>query len=283
MEMTRIKATKWIVLATIVAALSAGSRAGSAAASDPAQWTDTQQEEFLRTAAVRQRKTLSVGITRSQRLTLNDGEITHDAHMQTINESKARFEGTRGTEVNFRDFYLFNVAAYRLDRLIGLNVVPVSVERKVAGTRAALTWWVDDVQMMESDRHKKRLEPPDQADWNDQMYNVRVLNQLVYNTDPNLGNLLITKDWKLHAIDFTRAFRRHKDLPNPENLVRIDRRVYEGLRSLTREKLQAELGDVLNKPEIEGLVARRDKILEVFDQKIARAGEAGVICDQPGH
>jgi hypothetical protein len=40
---------------------------------------------------------------------------------------------------------------------------------------------------------------------------------------------------------------------------------------------------VLNKPEIEGLVARRDKILEIFDQKIARAGEAGVICDQPGH
>jgi hypothetical protein len=283
MEMTHIKTTRWIALATVVAALSAGSRAGRAAASDLSQWTDTQKEEFLRTAEVKQRKTLSVGITGSQRLTLSDGVTTHDAHMQTINVSKDRFEGPKGVELYFRDFCLYDVAAYRLDRLIGLNIVPVSVERKVAGTKAALSWWIDDVQMMELDRHNKHLEPPDQAAWNDQMYNVRVFNQLVYNTDPNLGNLLITKDWQLRAIDFTRAFRLHKTLSNPENLVRIDRRVYEGLRSLTREKLQDELGDVLKKGEIEGLVARRDKILEIFDQKIARVGEANVICDLPGH
>ncbi len=281
--MTHRKKTKWIAVAAVVAAVSAANHAGRAEANGPAQWTDTQQEEFLKTADVKRREKLSVGVTGSERITLSSGEWTHDAHMQTVNESKPRFEGAKSVELNFRDFCLYNVAAYRLDRLLGLNIVPVSVERKVAGKTAALSWWIDDVQMMELDRYKKQLEPPDQADWNDQMYNVRVFNQLVYNTDANLGNLLITRDWKLRAIDFTRAFRWRRELAAPENLVRIDRRVYEGLRSLTNEKVQAELGGVLNKNEIAGLVARRDKILEIFDQKIARVGEAGVICDQAGH
>ena len=46
-----------------------------------------------------------------------------------------------GTETNFKDSYLFNVAGYRLAHLLGLNV-PVSVHRKVDGKDAAVTWWV---------------------------------------------------------------------------------------------------------------------------------------------
>ena len=104
-----------------------------------------------------------------------------------------------------------------------------------------------------------------------------------YNTDPNLGNFLITNDWALHLIDFTRAFRTHKDLRVPENLTRIDQRVYDGLRALNRASLERELGPYLRNVEIDGLLARRDRILAVFKDRIAKKGEHLVICKRQGH
>jgi hypothetical protein len=142
---------------------------------------------------------------------------------------------------------------------------------------------LDDIAMMELDRHKKKLKVPDPDDWNDQMYQVRVFNQLVYNMDPNLGNVLITHDWKVRLVDFTRAFRWQTDLKDSKDLVKIDRRVYNGLRDLTDEKLAAAMGTLLTKPERQGVLARRDRILEFFDAKIGKEGEAAVICGQAGH
>ena len=49
------------------------------------------------------------------------------------------------------------MAAYRLDRLLGLNLVPVSVGRLYRGHTAAFTWWIDDVMMDEGERLKKKL------------------------------------------------------------------------------------------------------------------------------
>ena len=111
----------------------------------------------------------------------------------------------------------------------------------------------------------------------------RVLTELVYNTDPNLGNFLITNDWTLHLIDFTRAFRAHKDLRRPKNLTRIDQRIYDGLRTLDRVSLKRELGSYLRKMEIDGLLARRDRILAIFDDYVAKKGESLVIFERPGH
>lgn len=242
-----------------------------------------QQEQFLLTAEVVKKKQLSTGITGSHRLTLSDGDLTHDAHLQTVDIMKPRFAGSSGPEINFRDSYKYNIAAYRIDKLLGLNFVPASVERKIYGENGAVTWWVDNVQMMEKDRYLKKIEPPDQDSWNDQMQQVRVFNELVYNTDPNLGNMLITMDWRLWAVDFSRAFRLHKSLRNKKNLTRIDRRFYDGLRRLSSQDFEQALGDVLTKGEIRGVLARRDKIIEFFDAEIAKKGTAAVICDLPGH
>ena len=84
------------------------------------------------------------GITGSLRATMKLGTLTHDAHVQMIDESKREFRSKDGTEFNFRDSWTFNVAAYRIDRLIGLGLVPVSVERRWKSTPAAYTWWLDD-------------------------------------------------------------------------------------------------------------------------------------------
>ena len=248
------------------------------------QLTDSEKEQFLLNAKVKTRKTLSVGITDSERAMLDDGRMQHDAHVQDVDEYKPIFQGSQGTEVNFRDSYLFNVAAYRLDRLVNLNMVPVSVERRIAGNSSSVTWWVDEVLMMEKDRFLKKMEPPDKEGWNDQMYNVRVFNELIANTDPNLGNVLITKDWRIRLVDFTRAFRTNKRVRKRKNLPdQVDRRVFEGLQSVDEQSIRSKLGDVLRSSEIKGLLARRDEIVEHFQKLIADRGEAQVICSLPGH
>ena len=160
----------------------------------------------------------------------------------------------------------------------------LATERRIGRKKAAVTWWVDDVQMMELERIRQEIQPPDLSAWNDQMFNVRVFNELTYNTDANLGNLLITNDWQIRLIDYTRGFRTLKVLRRPKNLTpRIDRRVYEGLRGLDQETLTGVMDGLLTKSQIEGILARRDLILQYFDGEIAQKGEVSVICDLPGH
>ena len=105
-------------------------------ASSPPRLSRAEMEEFLLTANVVERKELSTGITNSQRATLDDGRLKHDAHIQIVDIQKASFQTATRTELNFRDSYKFNMAAYELDKLLELNMVPVSVERKVAGNMA---------------------------------------------------------------------------------------------------------------------------------------------------
>ena len=46
---------------------------------------------------------------------------------------------------------------------------------------------------------------------------MNVFQELIYNTDPNLGNMLITNDWQVKIIDFTREFRTREGLRTPED------------------------------------------------------------------
>ena len=245
----------------------------------PAQWTRQRQEEFLKTAKVLQIEELPVGVTNSRKATLSDGATTHDAHIQTVDERKDTHETRRGVELNFRDSYKFNIAAYRLDQLIGLDMAPTSVERKAAGGRGAWTWWVDDSSMMEIERYKKNIRPPDQKGWNRQMFRARVFNELVYNTDANLQNIVIDKNWRIWLIDFTRAFRTHKNLRAPKTLRKIDRKLLASLEGLSEEAVTQELGDLLTDSELRAILARRDAIVAAFREKIARAGESAVLFD----
>ena len=248
-------------------------------------WSDTEKESFLMRAKVMKMKKVHTGVTGTRRATLSDGSYTHDASIQSIDVSKTSHATAQGWEINFRDSYKYNIAAYRLDRLLNLQMIPVSVERKIKGKWASVTWWVDDVKMMASKRYQKKIAPPNRAKWNDQMFQVRIFNELVYNTDANLGNLLITNDWKLVMIDFSRGFRRHKDLLDPKNLLncKLDRRFYDGMRELKEDAVKRLLADVLSKAEMEGLMARKDKIVTHFDGLIAQKGETPVLCSLPGH
>ena len=243
------------------------------------QLTNDQREAFLKTAEIVKMKNLSQGVTLSKKASLADGMMQHDAHVQTVDEYKARFEGTTGSEINFRDSYKYNVAAYRIATLLNLDIMPPSVERKVEGKTAAITWWVDNAAMTELQRRKTKQEAPDSNAWNKQLVVMNVFDELIYNVDRNLGNMVITSDWNLWLIDHTRAFRWHKTCPKLNNLKQIDRNLLANLKKLTREMLQQHVGQYLMAPEIEGVLARRDAIVKHFEQKLTESGEAKVLYE----
>jgi hypothetical protein len=281
-----MKASRLTILAcAAVAAIGTAAisqTAGQAQQSDPAMWSREEKEQFLLTAKVVKTRGISEGVTNSQRATLESERGIHDAHIQTIDEYKAKFESaTGGSEMNFKDTYKFNLAAYLLERTLDLNMIPVTVERSVGGHHASVTWWIDNVLMDEKERLRRKEDPPEAVrdKWNRQMYIVRVFDQLIYNTDRNLGNILITKNWNIWMIDHTRGFRTYKELPDPKNLVKCDRELLKGLRELNKQTLKEKLGKYLSGMEIDGLLGRRDKIVKFFDDKIARDGEAAVLYD----
>jgi len=231
--------------------------------------TVAQQEEFLRTAKPIGAKPAKKGVTDTLRVTLSDGKITHDASFQSINDSKAIFQGQGGsTELNFKDTYLFDIAGWRLAKMLGLDdMVPPSVERKYESKTGSFTWWIDDVMMDEVERVQKKLQPPDADSWGREIQVLHVFDQLMFNTDSNATNLLIDKQWHIWMIDHSRAFRLLKTLQDPKMLSRCDRALLAKMKALDQASLEKEMKNILNKGEIQGILARRDLIVKFFESK----------------
>ena len=227
--------------------------------------SDAEIEQFLKEADVVKTKDIKKGVTGSLRATLSDGKLTHDAQIQTIDESKREFRTDRGVEFDFRDSWHFNVAAYKLDRMLGLNMAPVSIERSHRSTPGAWTWWIDDVLMDEGEKLKKKVEPPDRPAWSRQWTMMYVFDELIANIDRNQGNIVYTKDWRLWLIDHTRAFRKYTSLKNPARITRCDRQVFEKLKALDLPTLKKALGKDLDEGQIKALLARRDAIVKKLE------------------
>ncbi len=263
-----------LLLMTAVFALSPA----TLTATDDPPLSKEQIRQFLLTAKVVSSHSAKKGITNTSRLTLSDGTITHDASFQPVDEHKPVMKFADGrTEVNFVDSYKYNIAAYVLAELVGFDdMMPVYVERKVDGKVGSLSWWLP-VKMDDVERINKKIEPPDKDSWNNQMYKIRVFDNLVYDTDPNLTNVLIGEDWKLWRIDFSRGFRTFKDVKDPKDLVRCDRQLLEKLKALNANDLAEKTKGYLTKDEVKGVMARRDKIVERFQKLIAEKGENEVL------
>ena len=253
----RLTAGGLLAIATLVAG------APSAQAPTP-PLDDKAIEQFLLEAKVVRTRAAGKGITGSLRATLSDGTLTHDAQIQTIDEFKREFHGPKGIERDFRDSWTYNVAAYRVARLMGMDMVPVSVERVWNGQRGAFTWWLDNVLMDEERRVKDNVQPPRPDCWLEQMHIVRMFDALIDNTDRNLGNIIYTKEWRVWAIDHTRAFRRASVPPGVAKLTKIDRGALAGLKALDFEALKREIGRYIPDAEIRLLLSRRDALVTQF-------------------
>jgi hypothetical protein len=268
--------SQWRMLSFVILAGLLSARVG-AAADEPAL-TKEQMKQFLLTAKVIKSGPAHKGITHTLRLTLTDGTITHDAHFQPIDEHAMNKELASGRrEMNFVDSYKYNIAAYELAAMLGLDdMVPVYVQRKYAGDMGSFGWWLP-VKMDEADRVKQKIPVPDPDSWDKQMYRVRVLDQLVYDTDANLTNVQIGEDWKIYRIDFSRAFRLEKNLQRPQDLVQCDRQLFTKLKALDGNELAVRTKGFLTKQEVQAVMTRRDKIVDHFQKQIAEKGENEIL------
>jgi hypothetical protein len=247
-------------------------------AADESTLNKEQIKNFLLTAKVVGSKQSTKGITQPWRLTLSDGTLTHDASFQSIDEHKPTATLASGrTEMNFIDSYKYNLAAYALATLLSLDdMLPVYVARSWRGDPGSLSWWLP-AKMDEDERVKQKIQPPDPDAWDNQMYKIRVFDQLVYDADPNLTNVLISPDWKIWRIDFTRSFRLSKDLRDPKDLVRCDRQLFEKLKALDANEVAEKTKHYLTKDEVKAVMARRDKIVAQFQKLISEKGQNEVL------
>jgi hypothetical protein len=273
-----VAAPRFVVLACVLAlTLAPPAIGGQASPSATPALTPAEMETFLLKARIVRTRAAGQGVTGSRRVTLSDGSLTHDAHVQVVDVQKTVFQAGKASELNFKDTYRFNIAAYRLATLLGIRV-PMSVQRTYDGNRASFTWWVDDVAMDESARLKASFRG-DPERTSTQMYVMRAFDELIQNVDRNKGNLAWTKDWTLWLIDHTRAFRLNKQLQKRDDLIRIDRVLLARLRDLDPTRVREVVGDSLTGDELEAVLARRTALVRHYDDRIALAGEAAVLFD----
>lgn len=239
--------------------------------------TREQIEAFMRTAKVVRQRDAPSGVTRPLRLTLSDGAFTHDAVFQPIDERKHFFQPDFGkAEMNFVDSWKYNVAAARLADLVGLaEMMPVTIEYRHRGKTGALAWWMDSL-MNEGERLKKKIAPPDSTAWNNDMFRQRVFMELVRDVDRNLTNVLISPQWRVIMIDFTRAFRLAETI-RPLELTRGDRALLAKLEALSIEAVATATREYLTSAEVNAVMKRRDLILAHYRQLVQKLGEARVL------
>jgi hypothetical protein len=267
-----------VILAT---ALAAGA---SVEARRTAAFTVDQQLTFLKTARVVAAKPIGKGVTGALRLTLTDGVFTHDASFQSVDRQARSHEVLQGKrfagELLFVDSYRYNVAAWELARLLGLEeMMPPTVERYYRGEPGAFSWWVDDVLMDEGERERTNTQPAGGASIGvgRQRQRMQIFAELVRDTDRNKGNVLYTKDWQLVMLDFTRAFRLQPTLRLPDALTTCDRELLERLRALEKTDVSRAAGRHLTPFEVDAVMKRRDLIVQRFDRLVAERGESAVL------
>ena len=243
---------------------------------------DAEKEALLLEGEVVGDRPIPEGVTHPRRVTLRRGALEHDAVVQAHDEYKSQMRLERSLEIDFRDSWRNNVAAYRLDRLLGLGFVPVTVVRTYRRQPAAWTWWVDHVLMSERARLEADAKPPGPLEWICQIYVVRVFDQLIQNFDRSAENLLIDEDWRVWMIDHTRAFKIFGQLRKEESLPpRCEEKLLAGLRNLDRPTLEKTMDELLSGQQIDGLLERRDRIVRFYDDLIEARGDRAVLYEMP--
>ena len=253
---------------------------------DLSQLSDQEIESILRNGRVVERENLDVGVTLPERLWLEyEGYRISAAfkHLDFERKGLTHFEKAP-PQLNFKDSFRYERAAYLLDRLLGLQMVPVTVLRNVQAHEGAVVAWVEDA-ITEQERLRLKLAPEDIRLLIRQRAAMRLFDALVYNIDNNHGNQLWTRpDWRLHLIDHSRSFRQQSKLPKSfaNRPVSLGPELYDVLRSLDRPQIEAALGDVLSPGEIKTLVTRLKLILEKIEHDRRDYGDPFVFLGRGG-
>ena len=241
--------------------------------------TDEEVMDFLRTAKVARMKDIPTGVAHPRKALLEKDGLSANAKFSSIQQEKPVATMASGQrELNFRDDAIFDMAAQEVAKMLGMDNLPPVVQRSIGGDKGILQIWVENT-MMERERLKEKLPPPNPRQWNNQLQILRIFDNLVYNTDRTQMNILIDKNWKVWLIDHTRAFRQNENLLNKDGMVDIDRGIWEKLQAMNEQTIKDRLKPYLRRFELDGLIKRRQKIIEHYKAEIAKRGESEVVRD----
>jgi hypothetical protein len=221
-------------------------------------------EEYIKSAKVVSMKELSVGVTKPKRAELAPGGPVAAIAWKKI--PPGRYEG-------YWESYKSEIAAYELDKLLGLGMVPPTVEKRVEGDLGAAVMWVSPTKSFKElggvpgQKGVKGPPPAQIGMWTNQITRAKMFDDLIGNTDPNLGNWLVDPAWNLILIDHTRAFTSNNLY---HQLVQVDTELWDKMKALDEASLTAAVGRWLDKREIKGILERRDKMQQVVDKLLKK-------------
>jgi hypothetical protein len=221
-------------------------------------------EEFLRTAPVEHVDKIPVGVTKPERGFFAPGGIAGSAAVKHL---------PMGQRAGFWEAYKSEIAAYQLDRLLGLDMVPPTVERRVGSDLASVQLWVEGCRVIKDVDQKACPKP---VEWAKQVLRQKVFDNLIANIDRNQGNILVDGEWNLILIDHSRAFGSDK-MPFVKEMTRIDRAFFERLKALDEASVMKQVRPwVLGDGTARAILKRRDKIVAQLEKLAQERGEAAV-------
>jgi hypothetical protein len=152
---------------------------------------------LLKAPVVAVDKSLQLGRMSAWLVTLSDGKTTRQAFFKSVRRPRPAL---------MPDSYTYELAVYELDKLLGLGLVPATVERQLDGRTGSLQVFLEGVET-EKSRLRKNLQPPDLQAYQDQLEDINLLENLTCTPRQDLGDILIQTDtWKVWRVDFSEAF-----------------------------------------------------------------------------
>ena len=156
------------------------------------------------------------------------------------------------------------LAAYRLDRMLGLDMVPVTVRREIAGQQGTLQF-VPAATLSERERVVAGKWGSASCSLEKQWGAMYVYDALINNPARTpLSMLYSPGNWQLMLVNHENSFSTKKDRPTYlENIeLTIGDQWRTALLKIDDGKLSAELGDVLDNRHLSALANRRDALIE---------------------
>jgi hypothetical protein len=221
-------------------------------------------EEYLRTAPIERIEKVGHGVTDPDRAFFVPGGLAESALVKPL---PPRRQG------GYWESYKSEIAAYELDRLLGLDMVPVTVERRIDGLKASVQLWLKGCRRL---KEVGTVKPSRPLDWAKQVCRQRIFDALAANIDRNSQNVLVDGEGNLILIDHSRAFAANTT-PFIDEITRTDRELFEALKALDEETVTERLKPWLfGKSSVRALLERRDKIVERLEGLLETRGETAV-------
>lgn len=172
-----------------------------------------------------------------------------------------------------RDSYKLEIAGYKLDRVLKLDMVPPTVEVRYNSNMASLQLWVLNTRMLRQ-LNERNLGAPDPVKWNYQLHRAYAFEDLVANLDENEGSPIVDPQWNLIVLDHSRAFTNTLAQPYEigKKLNQIDRSFFDRIKALDKATVKHAIGDLVDAGALDALFARRDNIVKAFEKLAAQYG-----------